>query len=72
MTRARPRASATTEVSRSTARPVTRLTYSNYKIWKLPSGAAFDLKRLPSAGFYTVSVREGKILGDPYRLAARQ
>jgi cyanophycinase len=43
------------------------LTYSDYKLWKLPSGAALDLKHLPAAGFYTVSVRDGKILGDAYR-----
>ncbi len=43
------------------------LTFSGYKIWKFPSGASFDLKRRPQTGFYTVSVREGKILSDPYR-----
>jgi cyanophycinase len=42
------------------------LTYSGFKLWKLQAGAAFDLKRLPTAGFYTVSVREGIILGNPY------
>ena len=36
------------------------------KLWKLPAGAAFDLRRPPATGFYTVSVREGKILNDPY------
>jgi cyanophycinase len=43
------------------------LTYSNYKLWKLASGATLDLKHLPTAGFYTVSVREGKIIEDPYK-----
>lgn len=43
------------------------LTYSGYKLWKLPSGAVFDLKRRPRTGYYTVSVREGKILSDPYQ-----
>ena len=43
------------------------LTYSNYKLWKLASGATLDLRHLPTAGFYTVSVREGKILSDPYQ-----
>ena len=43
------------------------LTYTDYKVWKLPSGAAFDLRRRPKGGFYTVSVRAGKILSDPYR-----
>ena len=42
------------------------LTYSNYKLWKLASGATLNLKHLPTAGFYTVSVREGKIIEDPY------
>jgi cyanophycinase len=43
------------------------LTYSDYKLWKLPSGASFNLKRRPKTGFYTISVLEGKILSDPYR-----
>ena len=48
------------------------LTYSNYKLWKLPSGATLDLEHLPTAGFYTVSVREGKILQDPYQLSGQR
>jgi len=43
------------------------LTYSGFKLWKLPAGATFDLKRLPAGGFYTVSVRDGRIMGDPYQ-----
>lgn len=42
------------------------LTYSDYKLWKFPSGATFDLKKRPRAGYYLVSVRDGKILSDPY------
>jgi cyanophycinase len=42
------------------------LTYSGYKVWKVASGATFDLKNRPKAGHYTVSVRGGKILSDPY------
>jgi cyanophycinase len=42
------------------------LTYTGFKLWKLPAGATFDLKRPPAHGFYTVSVRDGKILGNPY------
>jgi cyanophycinase-like exopeptidase len=42
------------------------LTYSNYKIWKVEAGGAYDLRRRPKAGHYTVSVRDGKILSDPY------
>ena len=42
------------------------LTYNGFKLWKLPTGATFDLKRLPTTGFYTVNVRDGKILDNPY------
>ena len=42
------------------------LTYTDFKLWKLQTGAAFDLKRLPTAGFYTVSVRDGQLLNNPY------
>jgi cyanophycinase len=44
----------------------TPLTYSNYKVWRLPSGAAFDLRRRPASGFYLVSVENGKITSNPY------
>ena len=47
--------------------PRTPLTYSNYKVWKAASGGTFDLKRRPKAAHYTVSVRDGKLLSDPYR-----
>ena len=46
--------------------PGSPLTYSNYKVWKLPSGATFDLQRRPAAGFYLVSVEAGKITSNPY------
>jgi cyanophycinase len=42
------------------------LTYSGYKVWKIPSGGTFDLKHRPRAGYRSVSVRAGKILQDPY------
>ena len=42
------------------------LTYSGFKLWRLPAGAAFDLRHLPAEGFYTVTVRDGKILSNPY------
>jgi len=29
-------------------------------------GRSYDLVRPPAEGFYTVSVREGRLLGDPY------
>ncbi|HLL76371.1 MAG TPA: hypothetical protein VK421_14055 [Pyrinomonadaceae bacterium] len=43
------------------------LTYTGYKVWKVASGATFDLGNRPKAGHYTVSVRDGKILSDPYQ-----
>jgi cyanophycinase len=42
------------------------LTYNGFKLWKLSTGATFDLKRPPADGFYTVSVRDGSIVGNPY------
>jgi cyanophycinase len=46
--------------------PGVPLTYSNYKVWRLPSGATFDLRRRPAGGFYLVSVEGGKITSNPY------
>ncbi|HEV2863323.1 MAG TPA: hypothetical protein VGX48_20075 [Pyrinomonadaceae bacterium] len=46
--------------------PGVPLTYSGYKVWKLPSGATFDLRRRPAGGFYLVSVEKGKITSNPY------
>ena len=40
--------------------PKRPLTYSNYKVWKLAPGAAFDLRRRPKAGFHLVSVKDGR------------
>ncbi|MFL6228553.1 MAG: cyanophycinase [Pyrinomonadaceae bacterium] len=48
--------------------PGTPLSYSNYKVWKITSGGAFDLKRRPTTGYYTISVERGKLSDDPYRL----
>ena len=42
------------------------LTYTGYKVWKVETGGTFDLRSRPKTGHYTVSVREGKILSDPY------
>ena len=44
----------------------TPLTYSNFKIWKVAAGGTFDLRNRPTAGFYTVSVNNGQLSGDPY------
>lgn len=46
--------------------PGTPLTYSNFKVWRLSAGAAFDLRDRPSTGFYTVSVANGILSGNPY------
>ena len=46
--------------------PGVPLTYSNYKVWKIPSGATFDLRRRPAGGFYLISVVGGKITSNPY------
>ena len=37
------------------------LTYSNYKIWKVPTGGTFDLKNRPTTGYYLRSVTNGVI-----------
>lgn len=44
----------------------TPLTYSNYKIWKVPAGGSFDLKNRPTTGFYLRSVTAGALSADPY------
>ncbi|HVF41615.1 MAG TPA: Type 1 glutamine amidotransferase-like domain-containing protein [Pyrinomonadaceae bacterium] len=46
--------------------PGTPLTYSNYKIWKVPAGGTFDLASRPATGFYLVSVTAGALSRDPY------
>ena len=46
--------------------PRTPLTYSNFKIWKVPAGGTFNLAARPTTGFYLVSVTDGTLSGDPY------
>ena len=46
--------------------PGTPLTYSNFKIWKVPSGGTFDLKNRPTTGFYLRSVSNGVVSSNPY------
>ena len=46
--------------------PNTPLTYSNFKIWKLTTNQTFDLRNRPTTGFYTVSVTNGVMSGNPY------
>jgi cyanophycinase-like exopeptidase len=42
------------------------LTYSSYKIWKVPSGGTFDLRNRPATGYYLRSVNNGVIDANPY------
>lgn len=42
------------------------LTYSNYKIWRVDTGGSYDLRNRPTTGYYTVSVTNGVLSGDPY------
>ncbi|HWM90818.1 MAG TPA: Type 1 glutamine amidotransferase-like domain-containing protein [Thermoanaerobaculia bacterium] len=44
----------------------TPLTYSNFKIWKVPAGGTFDLHNRPTSGFYLRSVNNGVISSNPY------
>jgi len=46
--------------------PGTPLTYSNFKIWKVPSGGTFDLKNRPTTGYYLRSVSNGVVSSNPY------
>lgn len=46
--------------------PRTPLTYSNYKIWKVPAGGTYNLANRPTNGFYLISVTGGVLSGDPY------
>jgi cyanophycinase len=52
--------------------PGVPLSYSNYKVWKVDKGGAFDLAHRPTAGYYTISVEHGKLSPDPYRLGAKR
>jgi cyanophycinase len=42
------------------------LTYSNYKIWKVPPGGTFNLANRPTTGYYLRSVNNGVIDQNPY------
>jgi cyanophycinase len=44
----------------------TPLTYSNFKIWKVPTGGTFDLRTRPTTGFYLRSVTNGVLSANPY------
>lgn len=42
------------------------LTYSNFKLWRVAPGGTFNLRNRPATGYYTVSVTNGVLSGDPY------
>ena len=44
----------------------TPLTFSNFKIWKVPAGGTFNLQSRPTTGYYLRSVTNGVISADPY------
>jgi cyanophycinase len=46
--------------------PKKPVTFSNYKIWKVPAGGTFDLRNRPTTGYYLRSILNGKIDSDPY------
>lgn len=47
--------------------PRTPLTFSNFKIWKVPSSGTFDLGSRPAAGWsYLVSVANSQLSQNPY------
>jgi cyanophycinase len=48
------------------AEPGRPLTYCGFKIWRAPSGLAFDLAHYPPTGYKTIDVNDGVILSDPY------
>jgi cyanophycinase-like exopeptidase len=47
-------------------KPRTPLTYYDYKIWRVPRGDTFNLKNLPTRGYYFRSVKGGRFSSDPY------
>lgn len=48
------------------ALPGQPLTFCGFKIWRAPSGLAFDLVHRPRTGFITVDVDDGVIVQNPY------
>ncbi len=47
-------------------KPRTPLTYYDYKIWRVPRGDTFNLRNLPTTGYYLRSVKRGRFSSDPY------
>lgn len=42
------------------------LSFSNYRIWRLPAGSTYNFASPPTTGYYTRSVVGGVISADPY------
>ncbi len=42
------------------------LTFSNYKIWRISPGGFYNLQNRPTTGYYTISVTNGQLSGNPY------
>ena len=48
--------------------PETPLSFSDYKIWRVGNGETFDLRNIPTTGYYEVSVDWGRMSPpNPYR-----
>ncbi|WP_414565351.1 MULTISPECIES: cyanophycinase [unclassified Anabaena] len=47
-------------------KPRTPLTFTDYKIWRVPRGDTFNLRNLPTRGYYLRSVKRGRFDSDPY------
>jgi cyanophycinase-like exopeptidase len=47
--------------------PEMPLSFSDYRIWRVRDGETFDLKNIPTTGYYQVSVSQGRISVNPYR-----
>lgn len=47
-------------------RPGEPLTFCEVKVWRVRSGEKFDLRNRPSSGYYTLSVNDGLMMGNPY------
>jgi cyanophycinase len=42
------------------------LTFSNFKIWRVAPNQTFNLRNRPTTGFYSISVSNGQLSGNPY------
>ncbi|MBW4613164.1 MAG: Type 1 glutamine amidotransferase-like domain-containing protein [Desmonostoc vinosum HA7617-LM4] len=47
-------------------KPRTPLSFYDYKIWRVPRGDTFNLRNIPTSGYYLRSVKRGRFSSDPY------